>query len=117
MLHQAPEPLDRPEGMLTLMFTDIEGSTRLLAALGERYLGALDDHRRILRAAFEARAGHEVDTQGDAFFVVFASAEESLAAAVDIQRASRHNSGPLVSAGGPGEAQNLMVMGFSAPPA
>src|SRR5438093_1031978 len=65
-------PMSRlPTGVVTLLFTDIEGSTRLLQRLGDPYADALRDHRRILRAAFESHGGIEVDTQGDAFFVVF----------------------------------------------
>ena len=53
-----------PQGTVTLVFTDIEGSTRLLTALGSRYEAVLADHRRLLRAAFSSHAGVEVDTQG-----------------------------------------------------
>ena len=76
-----------PAGTVTLMFTDIEGSTRLLAALGERYAEALADHRRILRAAIAEHGGYEVNTQGDAFFVAFADGVPALRSAVAIQRA------------------------------
>ncbi len=62
-----------PVGTVTFLFTDIEGSTRLLQQAGEAYGTLLDDHRRLLRAAFAAHAGREVDTQGDSFFVVFSS--------------------------------------------
>jgi predicted ATPase len=71
---------------VTLLFTDIEGSTRLLHELGDRYSDALDDHRRIVREACAAHDGVEVDTQGDAFFVAFARASDAAAAAVDAQR-------------------------------
>ena len=72
-----------PTGTVTFLFTDIEGSTRLLHALGsDAYADALAEHRRVLRAAFEAHAGVEVDTQGDAFFAAFPTAEEAAAAAV-----------------------------------
>ncbi len=57
---------------VTLVFTDIEGSTRLLTSLGSRYEAVLAEHRRLLRAAFSSHAGIEVDTQGDAFFYAFA---------------------------------------------
>ena len=76
-----------PTGTVTFLFTDIEGSTRLLQELGDGYADALAEHRRLLRAAFERHGGVEVDTQGDAFFVVFASAEAALDAAVEAQRA------------------------------
>ena len=75
-----------PTGTLTLLFTDIEGSTRLLQQVGERYAGVLADCRHILRRVFTRHHGHEVDTQGDAFFVVFARASDAVAAAVDVQR-------------------------------
>jgi predicted ATPase len=69
-----------PSGTVTFLFTDIEGSTRLLRELGpERYADALAEHRRVLRDAFAA--GAEVDTQGDAFFYAFADATEAAAAA------------------------------------
>jgi class 3 adenylate cyclase len=59
-----------PSGTVTFLFTDVEGSTRLLHELGaEEYASALAEHRRVLRRAFAAHGGVEVDTQGDAFFV------------------------------------------------
>src|SRR5262249_12370631 len=61
-----------PSGVVTFLFTDIEGSTRLVKALRERYPQILAEHRRLLRAAIASHGGHEVDTQGDAFFVAFA---------------------------------------------
>ncbi len=70
-----------PSGTVTFLFTDIEGSTKLLHELGDDYADALAEHRRALRAAFEAHEGVEVDTQGDAFFVAFARAGDALAAA------------------------------------
>src|ERR671922_1964637 len=70
-----------PTGTVTFLFTDVEGSTRLLQELGERYAEVLADHRRCLREAFERHGGVEVDTQGDAFFVAFAKASDALAAA------------------------------------
>jgi predicted ATPase len=73
---------DLPTGTVTLLFTDIEGSTRLLADLGpEGYATALATHRRNLRNAFLTHGGVEVDTQGDAFFVVFEVADQAVAAA------------------------------------
>ena len=73
---------DLPSGTITFVFTDIEGSTKLLQALGtERYAEALAEHRRLLRDAFTAHGGVEVDTQGDAFFVAFPTAPGALAAA------------------------------------
>jgi predicted ATPase/class 3 adenylate cyclase len=72
---------DLPSGTVTFLFTDIEGSTRLLHDLGEAYAEALAEHRRVLREAFGRHGGIEVDTQGDAFFVAFARAGDALAAA------------------------------------
>jgi class 3 adenylate cyclase len=76
-----------PEGTVTLLFTDIEGSTRLLQELGEAYADLLTDQRRLLRTQFEQNGGVVVDTQGDAFFVAFRRARDAVIAAVDAQRA------------------------------
>ena len=79
---------DLPAGTVTMLFTDIEGSTRLLHRVGDdRYTALLAEHRRLLRDAFDAYGGTEVDTQGDAFFVAFPSADDALRAAVRSQRA------------------------------
>jgi YVTN family beta-propeller protein len=75
-----------PSGTVTFLFTDIEGSTALLKQLGGRYGEVLAEHQRILRAAFAAHGGHEVDTQGDSFFVAFRRAKDAVAAAVAGQR-------------------------------
>jgi len=75
-----------PSGTVTFLFTDVEGSTKLLHALGAaEYAKALAEHRRILREAFGAHGGVEVDTQGDAFFVAFATAPDALRAAAAAQ--------------------------------
>src|SRR2546421_12279619 len=76
-----------PTGTVTLLFTDIEGSTELLRRLDDRYGAVLAQHQQLVRAAFQAHAGHEVDTQGDSFFVAFARAADAAAAAVAAQRA------------------------------
>ena len=76
-----------PTGTVTLLFTDIAGSTRLLHQLGDRYASVLAECRQILRTAFGQWNGNVVDTQGDAFFVVFARATDALSAAVAAQRA------------------------------
>ena len=77
-----------PSGTVTLVFTDVEGSTQLLHELGaERYGRALAKHRRLLRSAFAARRGVEIDTQGDAFFYAFARASDAVGAAQAGQRA------------------------------
>jgi predicted ATPase/class 3 adenylate cyclase len=79
---------DLPSGTVTFLFTDIEGSTRLLQRLGaEPYAAALAEHRRLLRDAFSTHGGVEVDTQGDAFFVAFPTAPGALAAAAQAREA------------------------------
>ena len=70
-----------------MLFTDIEGSTYLLKQLGERYGELLEEQRRLLREAFAAHGGREMDTQGDAFFIAFARARNAVEAAVEAQRA------------------------------
>lgn len=75
-----------PVGTLTLLFSDIEGSTSMLTGLGARWAEALSAHRTILRAAFTEFGGHEMGTEGDSFFVVFASATQALLAAMTAQR-------------------------------
>ena len=73
---------DLPTGTVTFLFTDVEGSTKLLHELGaEAYADALAEHRRVLREAIRADGGVEVDTQGDAFFVAFPTAPGALKAA------------------------------------
>lgn len=76
-----------PSGTITLLFSDIEGSTKLLQQLGERYAQILAAHHEILRAFFENHHGRIVDTQGDSFFVAFARALDAVNAAVQAQRA------------------------------
>jgi class 3 adenylate cyclase len=78
--------LDLPSGTVTFLFTDIEGSTRLLHELRDRYGDVLEAHARLLRAAFEEHDGREIDTQGDSFFIAFKTAKDALAAAVAAQR-------------------------------
>jgi len=76
-----------PSRTITLLFTDIEESTRLLREVGEGYAELLAEHRRVLREAFALNRGREVDTQGDAFFCVFDSVHDAVSAAVAAQRA------------------------------
>jgi predicted ATPase/class 3 adenylate cyclase len=76
-----------PSGTVTFLFSDVEGSTRLLARLRGRYADVLGEHHRLLRAAFDEHDGREVHTEGDAFFVAFARASDAIAAAVSAQRA------------------------------
>jgi predicted ATPase/class 3 adenylate cyclase len=79
---------DLPAGTVTLLFTDVEGSTKLLEEIGdEGYSKVLAEHHRLCREAWQAHAGVEVDTEGDAFFVVFERAEDALAAAAAAQEA------------------------------
>src|SRR3990172_7331903 len=106
-----------PSGTVTFLFTDVEGSTELVLRLGDAaYATVLADHHALLRSAFKAQGGREVDTQGDAFFVAFDSAASAVAAAVDAQRAivahrwpdgaavrvriGLHTGGPIVPASG-----------------
>jgi predicted ATPase len=102
---------DLPTGTVTFLFTDVEGSTRLLRELGaEAYADALAEHRRIVREACAAGGGVEVDTQGDAFFFAFPSAPGAIVAAQEITEAlaegdirlriGLHTGTPLVTAEG-----------------
>ncbi len=83
-----------PTGTVTLLFTDIAGSTQLLQQSGDRYADILTTCRQLLRAAFQQWTGHEVDTQGDAFFVAFARATDAVSAAVTAQRSIYHYAWP-----------------------
>jgi class 3 adenylate cyclase len=94
-----------PAGTVTFLFTDIEGSTRLLQELGDRYAEIVRDHRRLVREALGAHEGREVDTQGDAFFYSFARAREAVAGAVAAQRAPAGHAWP-------GGAEVLVRMGL-----
>ena len=76
-----------PSGTVTFLFTDVEGSTRLLAEHGDAYAELLAEHRRLLREAFARHGGVEVDTQGDAFFYAFARASDALVAAEEGRQA------------------------------
>jgi class 3 adenylate cyclase len=75
-----------PAGTVTFVFTDIEGSTALLKALGEQYGEVLSQHRRLMRGTFGANGGTEIDTQGDAFFFAFPRARDAVTASVAAQR-------------------------------
>jgi DNA-binding NarL/FixJ family response regulator/class 3 adenylate cyclase len=76
-----------PTGTVTLLFTDLEGSTGLIRQLGDRYGDLLGDHRRLLRDVVARHGGSEVDTAGDGNFIAFPTARDGVAAAVDAQRA------------------------------
>jgi class 3 adenylate cyclase len=75
-----------PSGTITLLFTDIDHSTELVKSLQSEYGRVLSEHRAVLRAAFAEHSGTEVDTQGDAFFVVFGRARDATDCAVAAQR-------------------------------
>jgi class 3 adenylate cyclase len=75
-----------PIGTVTFVFSDIEGSTTLLKALGDRYGDVLSAHRRLMRECFTTRGGVEIDTQGDAFFFAFPRARDAVSSAVEAQR-------------------------------
>jgi class 3 adenylate cyclase len=87
-------PSDLPSGTVTFLFTDVEGSTKLLHELGDDvYSQVLSEHHRLCREAWKAHGGVEVDTAGDAFFVAFSKPSAALAAAAAAQEAL--SSGPL----------------------
>jgi predicted ATPase/class 3 adenylate cyclase len=94
MLEEEARMSDLPTGTVTLLFSDIEGSTRLVQQLGERYADVLAECRHLLRHLFVQYHGHEVDTQGDAFFIAFARATDALAAAAAIQGALAERTWP-----------------------
>lgn len=75
-----------PSGIVTFVFTDIEGSTRLLRRLGERYSELLDRHLTAMAAAWDAHGGHLIDTAGDGVFVAFGDADQAIDACADAQR-------------------------------
>src|SRR2546422_9880525 len=86
-------------GTVTFLFTDIEGSTRLLRQLGDRrYSEILAEHRKILRTAITASAGQEVDTEGDGFFVAFHAAKDAVRAALTAQQALKAHAWPAGAA-------------------
>lgn len=79
--------MDLPSGTVTLLFTDIEGSTSLIYRLGDHYAAVLEAHRRLVRTVVEQHNGCEVDSQGDGCFLVFHRASDAVAAAIALQRA------------------------------
>jgi class 3 adenylate cyclase len=78
-----------PTGDVTFVLADLEGSTQLLASLGDEYASLLADVRRLVRAAVRSAGGHEVSARGDDFFAIFERAPAALEAALAIQRAMR----------------------------
>ncbi|HUG88342.1 MAG TPA: adenylate/guanylate cyclase domain-containing protein [Actinomycetota bacterium] len=85
---------DLPTGTITFLLTDIQGSTRILARLRDRYPALLEEHQRLLRQVFEAAGGFEVGTEGDSFFVVFPAAPDAVAAAASAQQALEQHEWP-----------------------
>jgi DNA-binding NarL/FixJ family response regulator/class 3 adenylate cyclase len=94
-----------PHGTVTLVFTDVEGSTGLVQKLGSAYERVLDDHRRLIREAVDAQNGREVDCRGDEFFLVFPDADGAVGAAVAAQQA-------LLEHGWPGGVEVRVRMGI-----
>ena len=92
-----------PTGTVTLLFTDMAGSTRLLQLLGKRYADVLAECRDLMRAAFHQHHGHEIDTQGDAFFVAFARASDADLSRGDCPTCSRW---PLLARRGSGSGSH-----------
>ena len=78
---------DLPVGIVALLFTDVEASTRLVQELGDDYSAVMADHRRLIREAVEQFGGHEIDCRGDEFFVAFDSTRDAVHAAAGAQRA------------------------------
>lgn len=78
--------VDLPSGVVTFLFSDIEGSTRLLHRLGDEYVGVLERHRQLLREVWAAHRGHEISVEADSFFVAFADATDAVAAAAAAQQ-------------------------------
>ena len=81
-------------GTITLLFTDVEGSTRLLQRIGERHGDVLAAHHDLLREAVSRNAGHEVDVQGEGFLFAFSRPSDAVRAAVAAQRALRDHPWP-----------------------
>lgn len=95
MAHHSSAVGDLPSGTVTFLFTDVEGSTRLVGELGsDRYANALEQHRRLVREALATHGGVDRGTEGDSFFCVFTSAPDAVAAAADAQRALQAHAWP-----------------------
>jgi predicted ATPase/class 3 adenylate cyclase len=99
---------DLPTGIITCLFSDIEGSTQMLRALGPEFADVLARHREVLRTAWAAHGGHEVKTIGDGFFVVFGDSRSAVAAAIAAQRA-------LGADGWPGRVRIGLHTGYGRP--
>jgi DNA-binding NarL/FixJ family response regulator/class 3 adenylate cyclase len=76
-----------PTGTVTFLFSDVEGSTELVRRLRDRYADVMADHERLLRSAFQGAGGHEINTQGDSFFIAFRKPKDAVGAALEAQRA------------------------------
>ena len=83
-----------PSGTVTFLFTDVEGSTQMLRQLRDGYADVMADHERLLRDAFQEAGGHEINTQGDSFFVAFRRPKDAVGAAVAAQRAVAEQTWP-----------------------
>ncbi len=83
LLNEIDSLASMPAGTITFLFTDIQGSTQLLERLREQYAVVLAEQRDVLRAVFAKYNGHEIDTQGDAFFVAFPRALDAVTCAVE----------------------------------
>src|SRR5262245_59896361 len=94
-----------PSGTVTLVSTDIHGSTEILRRVRDEYGEVLSAHRRLVRDAFRGRGGEEIDTQGDAFLYAFRRAQDAVTAVVDAQRA-------LATHPWPGDAHVTVSMGI-----
>jgi DNA-binding NarL/FixJ family response regulator/class 3 adenylate cyclase len=79
-----------PTGTVTFVFTDVEGSTRLVRELGDSYVAMIADHRRLVRQALDEHHGYEVDCRGDEFLLAFARATDAVDTAVAIQQGHDH---------------------------
>jgi WD40 repeat protein/class 3 adenylate cyclase len=93
-LNKTPTVFVQSSGTVTFLFSDIEGSTRLLEHLGNEYAVLLAEHADLLREIADKHNGHEIDTQGDAFFFAFFRAADAVAFAADAQRALAAYHGP-----------------------
>lgn len=91
---RATDVASLPRGTVTFLMTDIEGSTKLLRALGDRYVKLLRDVRTLIRTCVRKAGGHEVDARADEFFAAFRRPAHALAAAVSIQRSLRERAWP-----------------------
>jgi WD40 repeat protein/class 3 adenylate cyclase len=92
---RTPRASAQPSGTITFLFTDIEGSTRLLEKMGDKYAVALSEHHEIMRSTIQKWNGREVDTQGDSFFVTFTRAIDAVQCAAEAQQTLTSHSWPL----------------------